>query len=85
LRKPTAKNLLCNAFTFLAAIDIRRVEEVNAVLQSPIHNAKAVSFASFRPEIHGTQAQTTDEQSRSPKMCVLHAVFPFFETRHISF
>jgi len=85
LRKPSAKDLLCDAFTSLAAVHIRGVEEVNALLQGVIHDTKAVCLAGLRPEIHGTQAQTTDEQPRSPKMCVLHVVLPFFETRHMSF
>jgi hypothetical protein len=54
------------------AIDIRRIEEVDAGVQSLVHNLEADGLVRQLPEVHGAETQTTDLKSGTAKMFVLH-------------
>jgi hypothetical protein len=53
---PCIKRLADNGLALAARIDIRRVDEVDAVIESPIDNVVAVSGLRFHPEHHRAQA-----------------------------
>jgi hypothetical protein len=53
LGKPPADDLLGDARAQVAAVDVRRVEEVQPVLQRAIHDAVAVRLRSVGTEVHG--------------------------------
>src|SRR5437763_13553008 len=57
LCEPAANDLLGDAFAFLRAVNVCRVEEVDLLLKGAIHDVEAIGLAGFRPEIHGTKAQ----------------------------
>ena len=57
LREPTADDLFGPAFADFPAIDIRRVKKIDAELESPVHDGRAVGFGRLGTEIHRAEAQ----------------------------
>jgi len=73
LRQPAADDLLGDALARLPAVDVRRVEEVDAELEGPVHDGGAVGFAGERTEVHRAEAETAHLHTGTPEPDVLHA------------
>src|SRR4249920_2217746 len=72
LGEPTPHDLLRPPFARLPAIDVRRVEKVEAQLQRPIHDGETVRLARLRAEVHRAKTESADFHSRPTEMNVLH-------------
>src|SRR5262249_17035045 len=73
LRQPAADDLLGDALARLPAVDVGRVEEVDAELEGPVHDGAAVGFAGEWTEVHRAQAETAHLHTGTPEPDVLHA------------
>src|SRR5206468_11921579 len=69
--------LLGDAFADLPPIPLWRIEGIDCMVLRSGHNAVAVRFRRLRPKIHAPETQTTDAQTRSPEMDVLHVDLSF--------
>jgi hypothetical protein len=80
LSEPAADDLLRDAETLLhvrtlwSAIDVGRVEEVDAGFERRVHDLEAGGFAGQLPEVHGAERQPADLQARAAQRCVLHRI-----------
>ena len=78
MRQPATDDLLGDAEPLLhvrrlrAAVDIRRVEEVNAGVEGFVHDPEADGFIGQLAEIHRAQRQPAYLQAGSAQMCVVH-------------
>src|SRR5581483_10361736 len=72
LREPAADDLFGYAFANLPAIDVRGVEEIEAVLERAVHDLPAVRFACLWAEVHGAEAEAADLQSGAAEMHGVH-------------
>jgi hypothetical protein len=75
--EPSADDLFGDAFAWLRAVHVRRVEEVDAVLQRTIHDRMTVLFGRFWPEVHGAEYQPGHGKAAAAKTGVLHVFQPF--------
>src|SRR5262249_19015767 len=73
LREPAADDLLGPALSFLPAVDVRRVEEVDTELEGPVHDALRILLAGLRAEIHRSQAQARHLEPGASESGDLHA------------
>src|SRR4029077_7238066 len=74
LCKPAADDLLGDALARLPAVDVRRVEEVDAQLEGPVHDGAAVGFVGEGTEVHRAEAETAHLHTGTPEPDVLHAL-----------
>src|SRR5205823_1944948 len=72
LREPAADDLLGDALAAAPAVDVRRVEEVDAGLARAVHEREAFALAGERAEVHGPEAEAADAQPAAAEMDVLH-------------
>src|SRR5205823_6116899 len=76
LREPAADDLLGDAIAAAPAVDVCRVEEVEAGLARAVHEREAVALAGERAEVHGPEAEAADAQPGAAEMDVLHGRCP---------
>ena len=81
LREPAADDFLGRAVLHRPAVDVGRVEEVDAELQGTIHDLEAVSFTGDPTEVHGAQAQVAHQCAVRAEALVLHR-HPAVSFRH---
>ncbi len=55
-----------------AAVDVGRVEEVDALFERRVHDGEAVGLVGPRAEVHRAEAQRAHPQAGSPECSVLH-------------
>ena len=72
LREPPAEDLLGPAFALLPPVDVGGVEEVDPRLERAVHDRERVGFARLRSEVHRAETKSTDLETRSPEMHVVH-------------
>lgn len=78
LLEPFAHDFLGNAVaernvgTLRTAVDVRRVDELDAEVIGAVHDLEARGLVGEMPEIHGSEAQTTHDQTGSAQMPILH-------------
>ena len=72
LRKPTADDLLGDAFAHLPAVDVGGIEEVDARVDRGIHDAERVSLGRLGTEVHRPQTKPADLGARAPKLSKFH-------------
>jgi hypothetical protein len=63
-----------NAFGLAGGVDVGRVDEIYASIQSPVDNVDQVGYVSVSPgpEYHGAQAQWADRDTGPAEDSVLH-------------
>ena len=76
LGEPAADDLLGDALALLPAVDVGGVEEVDALLEGPVHDRVGVLLGGLRTEVHRAQAQPADQQPGPSEMGVLHVLAP---------
>ncbi len=72
LGTPSPDDLFRDPFAHFPAVDVGRIEEVDAEVERPIHDGEAVRFGRVRAEVHGAQTEPADFQARAAEMHVLH-------------
>ncbi|MNS88881.1 hypothetical protein D3C72_1228730 [compost metagenome] len=72
LGEPAAEDLLGDALAAHPAVDVGRVEEVDAVLERAVHDGERVRFGGLGPEVHRAQAQPADHQAGAAEVGVFH-------------
>ena len=77
LRKPASDDLFGDAFAFFAAVDVGRVEKVDAGFQRLVHDRETVRLRRLRAEVHRAEAQPADFQASAAQLRVLHGFPPF--------
>ena len=75
LREPSADDLLGVTVLHGPAINIGRIEEVDAELEGAIHDRVAVLLGRVPAKVHRAQAQITDEDAVFSQSAVLHSHF----------
>jgi len=60
LVEPAPDDLLGDPFAGLPAVDIRGIEEVDAVFEGAVHDCETVRLRGERSEVHRAQAQSAD-------------------------
>src|SRR5689334_13439376 len=74
LREPAPDDLLRDALAGLPAVDVGRVEEVDAGVERAIHDREAVGLARERPEVHRAEAEAAHAQTGTAETDVVHDV-----------
>lgn len=72
LREPGADDLLGAALVLAPAVDVGRVEEVQARAERGVHDRVAVRLVGLRAEVHRPEDEPADLESRASELCVLH-------------
>src|SRR5690606_1289831 len=70
--EPLADDLLGGALAGLAAVNVSRVEEVDAQVQRLVHDGVAVFLVGPRAEVHRAQAKSADLESGASEVDDLH-------------
>src|SRR5262249_22116815 len=70
--EPAPQDLLGDPLAQLPAVYIGGVEEVEAVLECPVHDGVAVGLGRLRPEVHRAQAQPAHPQTGATQIRVFH-------------
>src|SRR5262249_511596 len=74
LGQPATDDLLGGALARLPAVDVRRIEEVDAQLDRPVHDGGAVGLGGQRAEVHGAEAQPAHLDPSATEADVLHVL-----------
>ena len=78
LLEPVAHDFLGNAVAernvgaLRTAVDVRRVDELDAQIVGAVHDLEARGLVGEVPEVHGSQAQAAHDQAGSAQMPILH-------------
>src|SRR5579863_10004843 len=73
LRETPAADLLGESLALLPAVDVRRLEEVEARIERRVHDLERRGFVGLRTEVHGAEAQAADGETGPTEVCVFHA------------
>src|SRR3712207_2500067 len=74
--EPAAEHLLGAPLARVEAVDVRGVEEVDALGQCPVHDRVGVELLGLPPEVHRAEAQAGDRQAAASQVRVLHGRQP---------
>ena len=70
--QPVADDRLSHAFGARAPVGVRRVKEVDALLQGMVHDLVRVVRLGMRAEVHRAQADPADRSAAAAKVGVVH-------------
>ena len=62
-----------------SAVDVGGVEEVDTVLERPVHDRETSGLVGLRAEVHGAEAQLADLQACAAEVAVRHRHRWFFQ------
>jgi hypothetical protein len=62
------------------AIDVSRIEEIDAELQRPVHDPEAVLFRGVPPEVHRAETDIADQNAMVAQPSMLHCHARFLES-----
>ena len=82
LREPVADDRLRRSDALAAPVHVRGVEEVDAVLERPIHDRERVLLRGLRSEVHRPEAQPAHDHAESSQMRGLHQRPPQLTSAH---
>ena len=71
-REPVTDDALGHALVLTPAVDVGRVEEVDAELVGAVHDVVTVGHLGDRAEVHGAETEPAHREAGAAEMCVVH-------------
>jgi len=73
LDKPAPEDVLGDAFADLPAVNVSRIEEVDAQFERLVHDGEGIGFAGLRAEVHRAETKAGHFQAGAAKLGEFHA------------